>query len=93
MKITETSLYSSQNYLFKSKEKPSKIESNFGHIFFGIVEQIITFLLGSSEPKIWQNQTRKGELIWHIYDPITRKTEQFISEKDVRIWIENHYYR
>lgn len=55
-------------------------------------QNIIRFLTKGSEPKIWQTQTRDGEYFWHIYDPKTGKTEDFISEQEVRTWIDQQYY-
>ncbi len=52
----------------------------------------VQFLTGGGEPKIWQTLTQNGEMIWNVYDPKTRKTEQFMNEEDVRIWIEQRYY-
>ncbi|MEL7035173.1 MAG: hypothetical protein AAFO04_06080 [Cyanobacteria bacterium J06592_8] len=54
--------------------------------------QMIQFLTTGSEPKIWQTQTQDGEYLWHIYNPKTGKTEDFISEQEVRTWIDQQYY-
>ncbi len=53
---------------------------------------ILRFLVGSSEPKIWQTQRRDQTLIWHVYDPQTQRSEEFFSEEELRIWLEQRYY-
>jgi hypothetical protein len=53
---------------------------------------ILRFLVGSSEPKIWQTQRRDQTLIWHDYDPQTQRSEEFVCEEDLRIWLEQRYY-
>lgn len=55
-------------------------------------QKMIHFLTKGSEPKIWQTQTKDGEYLWHIYDPKTGKTEDFICEQEVRTWIDQQYY-
>ncbi|WP_413160291.1 hypothetical protein ACL6C3_17670 [Capilliphycus salinus ALCB114379] len=93
MKITQHSLSLPSDSFSGNNRRRKGIEEKLSYIFSQTIRQTINFLVGSSEPKIWQTQTKTGDLIWHIYDPITGKTEQFISDQDVRIWIEKQYYR
>lgn len=51
------------------------------------------WLSGNSEPRIWQSKDRKGNISWHIYDPVTAQSSQFSSEAEVRAWIDGQYYR
>lgn len=93
MKITQVLLAIPSDTCSQHQHKSNKIETKLSQTFYHIVQYIIRFLANNSEPHIWQTQTRKGELIWHIYDPKTGQSEQFSCEQDVRIWIEKQYYR
>ncbi|MEB3282749.1 MAG: hypothetical protein VKK42_27905 [Lyngbya sp.] len=92
MKINQSSLSLRSNLFSENRQNKNKIEEIFSPVYSKIFQKILNFLVGSSEPKIWQYQTKSGDVIWHIYDPRTGKTEQFISDQDVRVWIENQYY-
>ena len=45
------------------------------------------------EPKIWQKRDRYGNLYWVVYDPTTGHSSCFSSEQEVRVWLEQRYYR
>ncbi|MBD2459507.1 hypothetical protein H6G89_00480 [Oscillatoria sp. FACHB-1407] len=47
----------------------------------------------SSEPHVWQERDRHGNLTWRIYEPSTNRSATFASEEEVRIWLEKRYYR
>lgn len=49
-------------------------------------------LIGSSEPLIWQTTDRAGNTWWIIDDPLTGNRFHAVSEEEVRVWIERHYY-
>ena len=45
----------------------------------------------SSEPQVWKTYDFKGNPIWHTHDPMTGESGDWISEEDVRIWLEERY--
>ena len=45
------------------------------------------------EPKIWHKRDRYGNFYWLVYDPTTGHSSSFSSEKEVRVWLEQRYYR
>ena len=45
------------------------------------------------EPKIWQKRDRYGNSYWVVYDPTTGHSSCFSSEQEVRVWLEQRYYR
>ena len=47
---------------------------------------LVTFLTGSSEPKI--RKTNQG---WHVFDPLSNQTLYFPTEQELRIWLEQRY--
>lgn len=45
------------------------------------------------EPKIWEKRDRSGNVFYKVYDPITGISNQFSSDLEVRIWLEERYRR
>jgi hypothetical protein len=59
-----------------------------------IWQQFVTWLATSSELQVWQESDRQGRTFsWHAYDPITGRSACFGSEEEMRVWIEQYYYR
>ncbi|KAF3889990.1 MULTISPECIES: hypothetical protein [Nostocales] len=57
-------------------------------------QQFVTFLMRASELQVWQELDRKGQVFsWHAYDPITGRSACFGSEEEMRLWIEQCYYK
>ena len=46
-----------------------------------------------NEPDVRQKQDRYGNLYWQVYDYKNNKFLTFGSDKEVRIWLEQRYYR
>ncbi len=51
----------------------------------------ITFLAGGSEIRVWMKINASGE-VWYVYDPTTNRTHCFLSEAEVRVWLEETFY-
>jgi hypothetical protein len=49
-------------------------------------------ITASSEPQIWQTRDRFGHLFWNTYDPITGRSNCFVSKDGVYEWLEQRYY-
>ena len=45
----------------------------------------------SGEPQVWKTYDLKGNPIWHTLDPVTGESGDWISENDVRVWLEERY--
>ena len=45
-----------------------------------------------NEPRVRQIKDRRGNVTFHVYDPVSRKSTQLSSEKEARIWLEQRYY-
>ncbi|HEY9738675.1 MAG TPA: hypothetical protein V6D06_20420 [Trichocoleus sp.] len=52
---------------------------------------VVDFLTNGSSLRVWTRQ-RNGHMIWHVYDPMTERRQQFSSEAELRSWLENRYY-
>lgn len=57
-----------------------------------IFQAIVSKLSASHEPRIRLRYTPAGRESWHVYDPATGKANVFMSEADVRVWLEERYY-
>ncbi len=47
----------------------------------------------SREIRVWQKSDRQGNSYWLVFDPVTGHYSSFADEREVRIWIEERYYR
>ncbi|WP_341525074.1 hypothetical protein WKK05_20935 [Nostoc sp. UHCC 0302] len=50
-----------------------------------------TLMADPNELQVWQKVDRYGNISWHAYDPVTRKSFSSGSEFDVCMWIEQLY--
>ncbi len=62
------------------------------------MQQFVQFLqqllIECGEPKVWQKFDRQGNSLgWRIFDPETGRTIAFGSELEVRLWLEQRFYR
>lgn len=53
--------------------------------------EILTELGQTRDPVVWQTRDRTRQQSWCVYDPITGKTLENLSESEVRIWLEKRY--
>jgi hypothetical protein len=60
--------------------------------FKKILSHLSQLFLPTNEPQVRQRVDRSGELIWTIYDPMTKAIMQFASETEVRTWLDQRYY-
>ncbi|MBD2069335.1 hypothetical protein H6F93_17720 [Leptolyngbya sp. FACHB-671] len=56
-------------------------------------KQLIQLISGTHEVQIWQVSDRAGNVYWRVYDPVTKDSTSFGSSSEVRIWLEQRYYR
>ncbi len=57
------------------------------------LKSAIARLTATTEPQIWPTQTRDGQVQWNAYDPMTHQSLEFVTEDDLRIWLENRHYQ
>ncbi|MBW4455523.1 MAG: hypothetical protein KME55_23980 [Nostoc indistinguendum CM1-VF10] len=50
-------------------------------------------LTTESELKIWQRKDHAGNVWYEVYNPKTGRTACLASEEEVRMWIEESFYR
>jgi hypothetical protein len=58
-----------------------------------IGQWIAARLVSSDEPQVSKIKGSEGHEFWRIYDPVTRITTTLSSEAEVRMWLDQRYYR
>ncbi len=66
-----------------------KIIKSINKLWQKIASGLVTH---KNEPQIEQKHDHNGNLYWQAYDFATNKSYTFISEHDVRVWIEERYH-
>lgn len=62
--------------------------------FRNLWQHLAHILAVSYEPKVWQKVDRQGRTVgWRVFDPESGQTIPFGSELEVRLWLEQRYYR
>ncbi len=62
-------------------------------IFSNLWQSFTKMLTRYAEIRVWQKSDRQGNLYWHGYDPSNGDYVCFGTETEIRMWIEQHYYR
>lgn len=75
------------------KDKSSKQNSIKLPSLEQLWNSILDSLTRSQEPRIYQKYGRSGNLYFEVYDPIAHQTSTFNSEQEVRIWLDQRYYK
>lgn len=90
--MNSSTSYSHTRSLNSSPPKSSAHGWQWGRAIKAIGDKIATFLTTGNELHVWKNQ-QHGHVIWHVYDPMTERKEQFFSEEELRFWLEQRYYQ
>jgi hypothetical protein len=53
---------------------------------------LFSFLTRKAEIRVRRASNHSGGTWWNVYDPQTRKTYQFASEAEVRIWLDSAHW-
>ncbi|MBF2025890.1 MAG: hypothetical protein IGS48_03870 [Oscillatoriales cyanobacterium C42_A2020_001] len=76
----------------KTQILPSSVLSTL----FTQLNRFWSFLIdmGSRYPdvRVWQRRDRRGDAVWHGYDPTNGDYVSFGTEDEIRSWIEQRYY-
>jgi hypothetical protein len=54
---------------------------------------IATWVVQSSELKVFERCDRHGNVYYQVYDPFNRTSANFGSEAEIRAWLDQRYYR
>ncbi|MUL36264.1 hypothetical protein [Gloeocapsopsis dulcis] len=78
---------SSSSYSFLPKKYSKK------NLFRVILLDLLQFLISSDRIQVRQKKDRYGRSYWQAYDPASESKITLASEAEMRIWIEQHYYK
>lgn len=62
---------------------------SFSHLWQALRQMLARY----AEIRVWQKSDRQGNLYWHGYNPSNGEYVSFGTEAEIRMWIEEHYYR
>ena len=71
----------------------ARIASGFRECLEAVGQSLVTFLCGSSEPRILTKRDRHGQDYWVAYDPVMQVRLTFTSERELRKWLDKRYYQ
>ncbi|NJN86541.1 MAG: hypothetical protein HC881_09795 [Leptolyngbyaceae cyanobacterium SL_7_1] len=57
-----------------------------------VKEQVLAHVVASAEPHVWTTHDRTGRTHWKAYDPTTNQSVDWLSEEDLRIWLEKRHH-
>ena len=58
-----------------------------------LLNEAMARFTATTDPQIWTTKNRNGQVQWNAYDPMTQQSINFLTEDDLRIWLENRHYR
>lgn len=53
----------------------------------------VNALVKQDEPRIYVISTQSGRTYWKIHDPVTNRLIYLDSEQDVRVWLDQQFYK
>jgi len=57
-----------------------------------IWQALLTYCSTSNDLRVWTTTNIAGQSIWKAYDPTTQTQVEFVSEQELRVWLEERYY-
>jgi hypothetical protein len=84
--------YDKQTELISASKTDSYQQKLTSHLQ-QIGQLVINALFSEPEFKIRKSKDRQGNVWWYAYDPKTGHTGCLASEQEVRMWIEESFYR
>lgn len=74
------------------EKNPGKKTSLFSQLN-RICHYLLTVLTLEQEPRVCNSTDHVGQTWWYAYEPITKRCVCRDSEDEIRIWLEEGYYR
>ncbi len=67
------------------------IQTTLGERIQAAWHRLAEFWRDRTDIQIWRSHERNGETHWHVFDPQTDHTDNFASEAEMRIWIDERH--
>ncbi|WP_164674444.1 hypothetical protein [Spirulina subsalsa] len=93
MPVATTQNSTNLDYSLVKKDAKTPNRINFGSILHQFFTDFVQFMIQSNEPRIIVKKNAQGDVFYHVYDPLSQEKDQFTSEQDVRVWLEQRYAR
>ena len=93
MKHSEISLFRERLEVIFSQSEQKQVNSKLLSAVNRIWQHSLTILTKGNELQVWQTSDRFGNTWWNAHDPATGRSTSLASEAEMRVWIEEHYYR
>ncbi|MEM8604754.1 MAG: hypothetical protein AAGF24_13075 [Cyanobacteria bacterium P01_H01_bin.121] len=71
----------------------SRLNEAFGTIAQTVQQVLHDLFISGAEPIISERRGRDGTVYYQVYDPVYDEIHTFAAEDEVRIWLEQRYYR
>ncbi|WP_439566398.1 hypothetical protein [Gloeocapsopsis crepidinum] len=55
--------------------------------------RLLQALTSRDRLQVWQKKDRYGRSYWQAYDPVSDSKISLASEAEMRVWIEQRYYK
>ncbi|WP_017303124.1 hypothetical protein [Spirulina subsalsa] len=73
--------------------KPASTPSRRGRkLTQDLLHRLFQWLLGNNEPKIRLERDNSEQIYYQVYDPVTQERQRYLTEQEVRIWLEKRYF-
>ncbi|MBW4466419.1 MAG: hypothetical protein KME07_13425 [Pegethrix bostrychoides GSE-TBD4-15B] len=73
----------------RSTKQSTNASARLRHIW----QSLLSYLSNSNELRVWKASNVDGQPVWKAYDPTTESRVEFVSELDLRVWLEERYYQ
>lgn len=91
------SLLASPFYTVENKTNKGDFKTGLLNQFKKLVEKLCQRIFNevqtASELKITECSDKSGNLAWRLHDPVTHNSFIFNDEEELKVWIEERYYR
>jgi hypothetical protein len=76
-----------------NQAEPNSPKNKLVSIINSIGQRLVAVMTKEQELQVWQSSDRSGKTWWHGYDPVTGRSVCRDSEAEMRIWLEERYYK
>lgn len=76
-----------------NQAEPNSSKNKLVSTINSIGQRLVAVMAKEQELQVWQSSDRSGKTWWHGYDPVTGRSVCRDSEAEMRIWLEERYYK
>lgn len=76
-----------------NQAEPNSSKNKLVSTINSIGQRLVAVMTKEQDLQVWQSSDRSGKTWWHGYDPVTGRSVCRDSEAEMRIWLEERYYK